>query len=250
MFLRLLLVGLLVSTAVRAEDLAAARAHYMKAAAAFSAGRYDEAAREFTSTHAAKADPSLYYNIAQSHRLAGHRAEALAAYRRYLAELPNAENRGECEARIAELTPPPVEKLPEKLPETLPESLQEKVPEKLPESPPAKAAVEVAPAREQARTFKIAGSVLMAGAVVCLAVGGGFGVLAQSVGDELTNDSKNGRNWDPSKASAGEGYQAAEAALLTIGSAALVSGVVLLALGLPEKESKVAARAGGLEVRF
>jgi tetratricopeptide (TPR) repeat protein len=242
MFLRLVLLGLLVSTAVRAEDLVAARAHYMKAAAAFAGGRYDEAASEFTAAHAAKPDPSLYYNIAQSHRLAGHRAEALANYRRYLEALPDAENRAECEAQIVALTPPPVEKLPEKLPETP----VEKLPPIAPASPPTAGTA----AHDQARTFKIAGSVLMAGAVVCLAVGGGFGVLAQSFGDELTNDSKNGRSWDPSKASAGEGYQAAEATLLTIGSAALVSGVVHLALGLPDKESKVTARAGGLEVRF
>ena len=229
MSVRSLAVVLLLSTVVQAEDLAAARAHYMKAAAAFSAGRFAEAATEFTSAHAAKNDPSLYFNIAQSHRLAGHRVEALINYHRYLDELPNAENRAEWEARIVELTPPPA-------------------PEKPPEPPPPEKIVEKA--NDRTRIFKISGSVLMAGAVVCLALGGGFGFLAQSTGDELTSDSKNGRNWDPSKAAAGEGYQAVEGTFLAIGSAALVAGVVLLALGLPEKEAKVAARAGGLEVRF
>jgi tetratricopeptide (TPR) repeat protein len=242
MSVRLLCVLVLVSVAVRAEDLSAARAHYMNAAAAFAAGRYDEAAIEFTAAHAAKPDPNLYYNIAQSHRLAGHRVEALINYHRYLDELPKSENRAECEAYIVELTPPPT---PEKPPEKPPEKRVEKLPEKSPETPRA---VEKPP--DVAHTYKISGSVLMAGAVVCLALGAGFGALAQSSGDALTNDSKNGRNWDPSKAEAGERYQALEGTFLAIGSAALVTGVVLLALGLPEKESRVAARAGGLVVRF
>src|SRR5262249_23019772 len=156
-------------------DLAAARAHYMKAAAAFSAARYDEAASEFTAAHAAKPDPSLYYNIAQSHRLAGHRVEALINYHRYLDELPNAENRAECEAHIIELTPPPVVEKPQ---------VVEKPPPVV-EKPPPIVETQAKPMNARDRTFKIAGGALIAGAVVCLALGGGFGVLAQNTGDEL-----------------------------------------------------------------
>ena len=105
MFRRLLLIALLaVAAPVRADDLGEARTHYLKAAAAFDAGRFDEAAREFTATYHFRADPSLLYNIAQSHRLAGHRAEALIAYRWYLAKMPNADNRAECEKWIVELS--------------------------------------------------------------------------------------------------------------------------------------------------
>ncbi len=90
-----------------ADDLGNARTHYLKAAAAFDAGRFDEAAREFTATYHFRADASLLYDIAQSHRLAGHRAEALIAYRWYLAKAPNADNRAECEKWIAELSKKP-----------------------------------------------------------------------------------------------------------------------------------------------
>ena len=102
---RLLLVLVLaIAAPASADDLGTARAHYLKAAAAFDAGRFDEAAREFTATYHFRADPSLLYNVAQSHRLAGHRAEALIAYRWYLAKVPSADNRAECEKWIKELS--------------------------------------------------------------------------------------------------------------------------------------------------
>jgi hypothetical protein len=109
MFPRILVVGFLVlcwAAPARADDAASARAHYLKAAAAFDAGRYAEAALEFTATYHFRPDAALLYDIAQSHRLAGHRQEALIAYRWYLAKVPDADNRAECEKWIAQLSKP------------------------------------------------------------------------------------------------------------------------------------------------
>ncbi len=63
----------------------AAQAHVDAGKAAYSAGDYETASREFDAAYAIVPDPALLYGWAQSRRLGGHCTEAVALYRRFLA---------------------------------------------------------------------------------------------------------------------------------------------------------------------
>ena len=87
-----------------ATDAAArGRDHAGKGRRLYDLRRYDAAIREFEQAYQLDNDPAHLYNIAQSHRLANHVPEAIAAYRAYLDRLPDAPNRPDIERRIAEL---------------------------------------------------------------------------------------------------------------------------------------------------
>lgn len=86
-----------------AEDKAAAKDHWERGTKFYDLGKYDDAIREFEAAYEAKSDPAFLYNLAQSHRLAGHNTEALRLYRNYLRYAPKAPNRADIEERIKEL---------------------------------------------------------------------------------------------------------------------------------------------------
>ncbi|MES1205971.1 MAG: hypothetical protein ABUS79_08535, partial [Pseudomonadota bacterium] len=90
-------------TVARAEDKTAARDHWERGTKFYDLGKYDDAIREFEAAYEAKGDPAFLYNLAQSHRLAGHPADSLRFYRTYLRYVPKAPNRGDIELRIKEL---------------------------------------------------------------------------------------------------------------------------------------------------
>jgi len=97
-------VLLLASSAARADDpTAVAREHFNKGTTLFDLARYREAAAEYEAAYEARNDPALLFNIAQTYRLAGDNTKAIAFYRSYLHRMPRASNRGEVEAKIAEL---------------------------------------------------------------------------------------------------------------------------------------------------
>ena len=84
-------------------DTNAARTHYERGTRFYDLGKYDDAVREFEAAYEAKGDPAFLYNLAQSHRLAGHVDEALRFYRTYLRYVPKAPNRADIEAKIKTL---------------------------------------------------------------------------------------------------------------------------------------------------
>ncbi|HEY3354724.1 MAG TPA: hypothetical protein VGQ83_15835 [Polyangia bacterium] len=99
----------LVSAAARAQshpgtpDLEAARRHYMAGTEAFQREAFGRAAREFEAAHRVSKDPLLLYNAAESHERAGALAAAVAAYRGYLAGVPQAADRADVERTIRKL---------------------------------------------------------------------------------------------------------------------------------------------------
>ena len=104
----LLLAALLVATAHRAAP--AQESGTTGAAELFRLGKeaydrqeYARAAELFTRCHARSGDPSLLFNIAQAERLAGDCAAAAGHYRRFLAEVPQAKNRADAEAKLADM---------------------------------------------------------------------------------------------------------------------------------------------------
>ncbi len=100
-----------------------AAAHAEEGTAAYVAGNYDAAATAFDAAYQLDPLPTYLFNRAQSERLGTRCAAALASYRLYLARVPEAENRAEIEAWIAEqqkcvddaqveIAPPPVKEIP------------------------------------------------------------------------------------------------------------------------------------------
>jgi tetratricopeptide (TPR) repeat protein len=66
-------------------------------------GRYQEAIAEFRRAYELRDDPHFLFDIAEAYRQLGIVDRALFFYDRYLAALPDATDRDEVEARIAEL---------------------------------------------------------------------------------------------------------------------------------------------------
>ncbi len=64
---------------------------------------YARAAELFARCHARSGDPSLLFNIAQAERLAGDCTAAASHYRRFLTEVPDATNRADAEAKLADM---------------------------------------------------------------------------------------------------------------------------------------------------
>jgi tetratricopeptide (TPR) repeat protein len=96
----------LVSGAARAageSNTDKARAHFQQGDTYFKLDRYATALQEFEQAYLAKQDPSFLYNIAQCHRLLGHRVEAIRFYKRYVTDAPTAPNRPVAEKHIRDL---------------------------------------------------------------------------------------------------------------------------------------------------
>src|SRR5262245_30454652 len=68
----------------------AATVHAEKGQRYYDLQRYDDAIREFEAAYEAGGDASVLYNLAQSHRLAGHTADAIRFYELYLNRVPDA----------------------------------------------------------------------------------------------------------------------------------------------------------------
>lgn len=87
---------LLAGSALASDDAVAvkrAREHFDRGSELYRSARYDEAIREFEAAYAAKPHPSIFYNLGQCYEKLGRHPEAIAHYRRYLAEAPNAKDR-------------------------------------------------------------------------------------------------------------------------------------------------------------
>jgi tetratricopeptide (TPR) repeat protein len=235
----LLVLAVMLPLAAHGQELderqrAAARDHYAKATSFFDLGRYDEAVAEYESAYQIKNDPALLYNIAQSHRLAGHAAPALRFYKRYLARQPDATNRAEVEAKIASLErvveeqrksqnlPPDQTLTPSSRPAVAP-------PVSATATPPAAALTP--PVERPGRNKQIAG-IAVAGAGVGLLVGGIVcAVLAKNTADSIARADASHGVYDPKQFDTLHTDQVLTGVLFGLGGAALAGGGVLFALG-------------------
>ena len=64
------------------------RTRYERAVALYNSSQYDKAIEEFQAVYEMKPAPILLFNLAQAHRKAGHKAQALDLYDRFLRENP------------------------------------------------------------------------------------------------------------------------------------------------------------------
>ena len=84
-----------VKPAAAQQPADAARVLNRKGIDALSQGRYDEAIAMFEEARKSVNSPSLLYNLAETHRRAGHVAEALELYHAYVAAVPDASKRAD-----------------------------------------------------------------------------------------------------------------------------------------------------------
>jgi tetratricopeptide (TPR) repeat protein len=232
----------------------------MKGTRAYDLGLYDEAIAQYMAAYKIKDDPALLFNIGQAHRLAGHSAEALRFYKTYLSKLPDAANRAEVEAKMADLSkqlaqqkeaastpppaPPPAPPAPAPAPlapapggpalatppaDTSPSSAPANV---APAVTPAPVAVaQAVPSDIAGRGKRVAGIVTAAGGLALVATGIAFGVLAKQAGDDLTRLDEERGVFDPAKEDAGRRDQLLAGVFIGVGAAAVVTGAVLYVLG-------------------
>ena len=88
---------------VSAEKKAQAKAHYVKAKAAFEKDHYQQALFEYTKAYAALPLPGFLFNIGQCYRNMGYINEAIEAFELYLEKKPDAPNRAAVEELLKEL---------------------------------------------------------------------------------------------------------------------------------------------------
>lgn len=92
---------LLVASGVAwGQDFAAAGRHFAAAQDAFGRGEYGKAAAEYQAAYKITGDPSLLFNIGESHERAGQRAQAVQSYQAYLQAQPTAPDRADVEKRL------------------------------------------------------------------------------------------------------------------------------------------------------
>ena len=80
-----------------------AKEHYKQGLDAYKNGKYPEAIKELKKAYLLKRLPALLLNIGATYRKMGDLDNAVYYYKKYLAEAPEAKDRGEVEKTLAEL---------------------------------------------------------------------------------------------------------------------------------------------------
>ena len=97
--------ALVAALPARADGVDSAEAHFAAGDRALAAGDPQAALREFETAQALGPSPVLGWYIGLAHDQMGEPCVALTYYRRYLVEVPQAENAAGVVTRIAELEP-------------------------------------------------------------------------------------------------------------------------------------------------
>jgi tetratricopeptide (TPR) repeat protein len=247
-----LLVGVAPARADSSKSAAVlkqAREHYDRGMAKYQLGEFDAAIEEFKVAFDASQAPGLLFNLAQASRLGKHPEQALHFYRSYLRMLPNAANRGDVEARIAELEPvvramerdavppPATDKLPQ---ENAP------LPPVVVAPPPSDPGVPSAPPptvierpasdrRALRRSLQIAGVSAAGVGLVSIGLGVYFGVSANNAQNQLSSQTSGWTQTSQTLYDNGQRDANVATALYTIGGVALAGGAALCLFGWHKK---------------
>jgi tetratricopeptide (TPR) repeat protein len=216
------------SSSADAERRTRARGYASAGIAAHNRGSYDEAIGLYEKAYAELPHPALFFNMAQAHRLAGRRDQALALYRRYLAEAPDGELGGQARTwidaleREAGVRPSP----------TAPAT---GVPQ--PALPvPTTATTERTP--DRGRGLRLAAYGAGAASLVAFGIGTVYGLEAQDISDELSEPNVVYRE---ARFQDGESAETSMFVWYGVGGALLVGGVVLYVLGQSGDEAPATA---------
>lgn len=174
----------------------------------FRAGDYAGAIDCFRRAHAIDPLPAFLYNIAQAERLRGHHADALLAYRAFLATGPSEPFRKLAEARVVELealsnTPPASPEGEAPLP-AAPARHTQNAPRSTGPRGVVPAATRRAPApspRSERRPNALASVLSFGGAAVLFSLSGYFAWRSDQSSDRLSaRYARGGQSWDAAAA--------------------------------------------------
>lgn len=209
----------------RADDVKAAREHFERGTRLYDLGQYAGAAKEYEAAYEAKDDPALLFNCGQAYRGARNPEKAIVFFKSFLRKMPDAPNRAEVEARIAELqrviemqrhsnSQPPQGTLP-------PSSMQIIVQTTHTTRPPN------ADEMRAARIKRIAGLAVGGVGIVALGLGGMFTALADNANRHIVQ----GDTWSTNQQDRRDGYEAGYITSFAVGGAAVATGLVLYLVG-------------------
>jgi tetratricopeptide (TPR) repeat protein len=215
---------------------------YNQGQQAYEALRYDDALTAWEKSYALSKLPALVFNIAQAQRLRarpGDCTKATASYRKFIALAPKSNERPQAEGFIAELAPcVEQEAKPQPPPVVLPPAVV---------TPPSTTTpLQPMPPRDGGgggKGKRFAGYAVGGAGVVLALTGVYFGAKARRLGDEVSDECKDGCDWNLVKDKDAEGKSAetTQYILYGVGAAALVAGGVLWWMGNNEaKASNVA----------
>ena len=243
---RTLLIGLVLALAVPAPVHAAdkparidrtrakqARQAFEMGKKAYTAGEFDKAIELWKEGYELKDDPILLYNIAQAYRQKGDAAKAIFYYRGYLRDAPQARNRPEVEARMAELQRgiEEAERAAQPVPSPVPPpALTPEVQEVAPAPPPVESGEEP----RSGKGMRVAGIVTMGVGVAAIGAATFFGLRARSLASELEDATRAGQPWSQDladKESRGKTMNTLSLVGFGVGAAAVVTGGILYYLG-------------------
>jgi tetratricopeptide (TPR) repeat protein len=221
-----------IALAARADSASElARQHYREGTKLYDLRRYREAAHEYEAAYEAKDDPALLFNIAQAYRLAGAYEDAIASYRAFLRNAPEAPNRSAVEARIAELQDLlAVQRKQNDVPPQGTMAPREPAKSAPPSPIIATATAAVGPSddeRARGHKLKLAGIGVAAGGLALAAVGATLASLAHQAAEQVGSAPA----FDPSADARGKLDQSLAIAGLAVGGAAIAGGVTLWLVG-------------------
>ena len=211
--LAMILVLTALPLAARADDEQRARGLYEQAQVQYSIGKFDKAILLYQEAYELSKRPSLLFNIAQAHRLAGNHAKAKFFYESFL-RATDAANREEVERRIKEME----------------EAIKK-------EEAEAAARKPVEARRVGKPAFTYAGIAGLGAGGVGVGLGIFFGMRARSYAEKAEGATS---VWTPEHEAAEADGRAANrnmAIMLGVGGTLLASGAVLLWLGRPRPVS-------------
>jgi hypothetical protein len=234
---------LLVSSTVRAES--EAEKLYKQGQEAYEAMRYDDALQAWEKSYALSKLPALLFNVAQAQRLRarpGDCTKATANYRKFIAAQPKSSQRPTAEGFIAELAPcVEAESKPAPPPVVTPPPVTQPPPPTT--SIVAPPPVKETPTGSAGKGKRFAGYAVGGAGVVLVVTGVYFGAKARRLGDEVSDDCRDGCDWNLVKDKDAEGKSAetTQYVLYGVGVAAIAAGGVLWWLGNKERESSTVA---------
>lgn len=235
--MRSILVVLALLAAPLAHAESEAERLYNQGQQAYEALRYDDALTAWEKSYALSKLPALVFNIAQAQRLRGRPGDctiATASYKKFIALAPKSAERPQAEGFIAELAPcveqeaKPAPVVPPPTAATLPPATATQPP--------------LPPQREGGgggKGKRVAGYAVGGAGIALALTGVYFGAKARRLGDEVSDECRDGCDWNLVKDKDAEGKSAetTQYILYGVGAAAIVAGGVLWWMGNKEAKS-------------